>query len=47
MLTEMEFQDHSSVQISIAKVDESGRAQSENHVYAICGFVRSSTQLSP
>ncbi|KAG5981144.1 40S ribosomal protein S21 [Claviceps digitariae] len=33
--------DHGSVQISIAKVDESGRAISgENHVYALCGFVR-------
>jgi small subunit ribosomal protein S21e len=34
--------DHTSVQISIAKVDENGRAvQGENHVYALCGFVRS------
>ncbi len=34
--------DHSSVQISIVKVDENGRAvPGENHVYAICGFVRS------
>ncbi|KAJ4397327.1 40S ribosomal protein S21 [Gnomoniopsis smithogilvyi] len=33
--------DHASVQISIAKVDESGRAVTgENHVYALCGFVR-------
>ncbi|KAL1894067.1 40S ribosomal protein S21 [Ceratocystis pirilliformis] len=33
--------DHASVQISIAKVDESGRAvQGENHVYAMCGFIR-------
>ncbi|KAG5918785.1 hypothetical protein E4U42_006741 [Claviceps africana] len=33
--------DHGSVQISIAKVDENGRAISgENHVYALCGFVR-------
>lgn len=33
--------DHASVQISIAKVDESGRAiTGENHVYALCGFVR-------
>ncbi|KAI1771960.1 hypothetical protein Hte_012452 [Hypoxylon texense] len=33
--------DHASVQISIAKVDENGRqVQGENHVYALCGFVR-------
>ncbi|KAI2620412.1 ribosomal protein S21e [Hypoxylon sp. NC1633] len=33
--------DHASVQISIAKVDENGRQiQGENHVYALCGFVR-------
>ncbi|KAK7963553.1 40S ribosomal protein S21 [Apiospora sp. TS-2023a] len=33
--------DHASVQISIAKVDENGRAVAgENHVYALCGFVR-------
>lgn len=33
--------DHASVQISIAKVDESGRAvQGENHTYALCGFIR-------
>ena len=33
--------DHGSVQISIAKVDENGRAVAgENHVYALCGFVR-------
>jgi small subunit ribosomal protein S21e len=33
--------DHGSVQISIAKVDENGRAvPGENHVYALCGFVR-------
>ncbi|CAG9954950.1 hypothetical protein V2G26_011560 [Clonostachys chloroleuca] len=33
--------DHGSVQISIAKVDENGRAiTGENHVYALCGFVR-------
>ncbi|KAF5123963.1 40S ribosomal protein S21 [Metarhizium anisopliae] len=33
--------DHGSVQISIAKVDENGRAISgESHVYALCGFVR-------
>lgn len=33
--------DHGSVQISIAKVDESGRkVDGENHVYALCGFVR-------
>ncbi|KAG7149540.1 40S ribosomal protein S21 like [Verticillium longisporum] len=31
--------DHASVQISIAKVDENGRAvQGENHVYALSGF---------
>lgn len=29
------------MQISIAKVDENGRAvPGENHVYALCGFVR-------
>ncbi len=34
--------DHASVQISIAKVDENGRAiQGENQTYALCGFVRS------
>ncbi|KEZ45904.1 hypothetical protein SAPIO_CDS1282 [Scedosporium apiospermum] len=34
--------DHASVQISIAKVDENGRAiAGENIVYALCGFVRS------
>ncbi|CAI4218468.1 unnamed protein product [Parascedosporium putredinis] len=33
--------DHASVQISIAKVDDNGRAiQGENIVYALCGFVR-------
>lgn len=33
--------DHASVQISVAKVDENGRAvPGENHVYALCGFVR-------
>lgn len=32
--------DHGSVQISIAKVDESGRATGENQTYALCGFVR-------
>lgn len=33
--------DHGSVQIAIAKVDESGRAvPGENHVYALCGFIR-------
>ncbi|PNP55325.1 hypothetical protein THARTR1_04467 [Trichoderma harzianum] len=33
--------DHGSVQISIAKVDENGRAvPGENHVYALCGFIR-------
>ncbi|KAH7034622.1 ribosomal protein S21e [Microdochium trichocladiopsis] len=33
--------DHASVQISIAKVDENGRQiQGENHVYALCGFIR-------
>ena len=33
--------DHASVQISIAKVDESGKAiAGENHVYALSGFVR-------
>ena len=34
--------DHASIQISIAKVDDAGRAiQGENHTYALCGFVRS------
>lgn len=34
--------DHASVQIAVAKVDENGRAiQGENHIYALCGFVRS------
>ncbi|KAF7919819.1 hypothetical protein EAE99_008364 [Botrytis elliptica] len=32
--------DHGSVQISIAKVDENGRATGENQVYALCGFIR-------
>ncbi|KAI9899257.1 hypothetical protein N3K66_005718 [Trichothecium roseum] len=33
--------DHGSVQISVAKVDENGRAiPGENHVYALCGFIR-------
>lgn len=32
--------DHGSVQISIAKVDENGRATGENQSYALCGFVR-------
>ncbi|KAI1338709.1 ribosomal protein S21e [Xylariaceae sp. FL0016] len=33
--------DHASVQISIAKVDESGRQiPGENQVFALCGFVR-------
>merc|ERR1712014_387515 len=32
--------DHASVQISIAKVDENGRATGETQVYALCGFVR-------
>ncbi|CAK7207474.1 40S ribosomal protein S21 [Sporothrix eucalyptigena] len=33
--------DHSSVQISVAKVDENGRAiAGENQVYALSGFVR-------
>ena len=33
--------DHGSVQISIAKVDENGRAvQGDNHVFALCGFIR-------
>jgi small subunit ribosomal protein S21e len=33
--------DHASVQISIGKVDETGRYTGENQVYALCGFVRS------
>lgn len=33
--------DHASVQISIGKVDESGRYTGENHTFAMCGFVRS------
>ena len=32
--------DHGSVQISIAKVDENGRYTGDNQAYAICGFVR-------
>ncbi|KAI1261401.1 ribosomal protein S21e [Xylariaceae sp. FL1019] len=33
--------DHQSVQISVAKLDENGRQiPGENHVYALCGFVR-------
>lgn len=32
--------DHASVQISIGKVNESGRYTGENQVYALCGFVR-------
>ena len=32
--------DHASVQLSVAKVDENGRATGENQVYALCGFVR-------
>ncbi|ESZ92764.1 40S ribosomal protein S21 [Sclerotinia borealis F-4128] len=32
--------DHGSVQISVAKVDDSGRATGETQVYALCGFVR-------
>jgi small subunit ribosomal protein S21e len=32
--------DHSSVQISIGKVDENGRYSGENQVYALSGFVR-------
>ncbi|EGX48481.1 40S ribosomal protein S21 [Orbilia oligospora] len=33
--------DHASVQISVAKVDENGRATGEHITYALCGFVRS------
>jgi len=33
-------QDHGSVQISIALVDENGRSTGEVHIFAICGFVR-------
>ena len=32
--------DHASVQISIGKVDESGRYTGESEKYALCGFVR-------
>jgi len=33
--------DHSSVQINIAKVDEDGRMiPGENQVFAFCGFIR-------
>ena len=33
--------DHGSVQISVAKVDENGRAiQGDNQVYALYGFIR-------
>ncbi|KAF1981667.1 40S ribosomal protein S21 [Aulographum hederae CBS 113979] len=34
--------DFSSVQISVAKVDENGRATGEIQSYALCGFVRQS-----
>jgi len=33
--------DHASVQISVGKVDESGRYTGENITYALSGFVRS------
>ena len=33
--------DHASVQISIGKVDDTGRYTGENQVYGLCGFVRS------
>ncbi|RPA86168.1 ribosomal protein S21e [Ascobolus immersus RN42] len=34
--------DHASVQISVCKVDESGRSIPGDHIsYALCGFVRS------
>ncbi|KKY29072.1 putative 40s ribosomal protein s21 [Phaeomoniella chlamydospora] len=33
--------DHASVQISVAKVDESGRSTGEVQTYALCGFIRS------
>ncbi|CUS11500.1 unnamed protein product [Tuber aestivum] len=34
--------DHASVQISVGKVDETGRyIHGENTTYALCGFVRS------
>ena len=32
--------DHASVQLSVGKVDDSGRYTGENQVYALCGFVR-------
>ncbi|EMR82784.1 putative 40s ribosomal protein s21 protein [Botrytis cinerea BcDW1] len=38
--------DHGSVQISIAKVDENGRATGENQVYALCGFIRAMGETS-
>jgi len=32
--------DHASVQITVANVDENGRATGQNKTYALCGFVR-------
>jgi small subunit ribosomal protein S21e len=32
--------DHASVQLSVGRVDESGRYIGENTTYALCGFVR-------
>lgn len=37
----IQAKDHAAVQIAIAKVSEDGRAiAGDNHVYALCGFVR-------
>jgi len=36
----IQAKDHASVQISLAKVDESGRYTGENHTFALSGFVR-------
>lgn len=37
----IQAKDHASVQISVGKVDESGRYTGDNQVFALCGFVRS------
>lgn len=37
----IQAKDHAAVQIAIAKVSDDGRAiAGDNHVYALCGFVR-------
>ncbi|KAK1823921.1 40S ribosomal protein S21 [Friedmanniomyces endolithicus] len=37
----IQAKDHASAQISVGKVDESGRYTGDNQVFALCGFVRS------